>query len=65
MYIPAVPLTPQNAAYIQRQKDSFIQGRAPPDFPVGEEGHFVGAGKIEHVRGSMGRKAMGLPIEVA
>ena len=35
MYIPAVPLTPQNLEYIQRQKDSFLNGAVPPDFPKG------------------------------
>jgi hypothetical protein len=65
MYIPAVPLTPQNAAYIQKQKDAFIQGRAPPDFPVGEEGQFVGFGKAENIHGRLARQAMGFPIEVA
>jgi hypothetical protein len=61
MYIPAVPTTPQNTAYVARQKETFLQGVPPPDFPkTGPEGQFIGAGKDEHVIGTAGRKAMGL-----
>ncbi|EPQ53979.1 DUF1479-domain-containing protein [Gloeophyllum trabeum ATCC 11539] len=66
MYIPAVPCTPQNSAYVERQKESFLQGIPPPDFPreKGEAG-FKGHGCPEDITTPIGKKAMGLPIEVA
>ena len=61
MYITAVPLTPQNLEYIQRQKDSFLNGAVPPDFPKGAgEAEFTGVGKESDILGEAGRKAMGL-----
>lgn len=62
MYIPAVPLTPQNQAYIERQRDRFLQGRQrPPDFPKGPaEGDFVGVADEGDVVHLVGRRAMGL-----
>ncbi|KAI0339923.1 DUF1479-domain-containing protein [Trametopsis cervina] len=66
MYIPAVPSTPANASYIARQKESFLQGLPPPDFPKwAGEGGFTGLGKPEDIDTLVGRKAMGLPIEGA
>ena len=60
MYIPAVPLTPQNQAYIDRQKASFLSGEKPPDFPQGKnESTFVGVATVNDV-GRAGRRAMGL-----
>ena len=60
MYIPAVPHTPFNAAYIEKQKAAFLKGAPPPDYPQdgGEEG-FVGAGKVEEIVSPVGLKAMG------
>ena len=65
MYIPAVPCTPQNAAYVARQKDAFLTGATPPDFPatIGE-GHCQGVGKLDDIGNPIGRRAMGLPIGV-
>jgi hypothetical protein len=61
MYIPAVPLTPQNQEYIERQKATFISGEKPPDFPKGKnELNFVGVGTVNDVVGTVGRRAMGL-----
>ncbi len=61
MYIPAVPYTPQNAAYISRQKDSFLTGLPPPDFPQwAGEGQFKGRGHADDIVGLGARKAMGL-----
>jgi hypothetical protein len=62
-----VPLTPQNAEYIQKQKECFLQGKAPPDFPRAQqlEANFKGIGKQEDIVERLGREAMGLPIEVA
>ena len=60
MYIPAVPLTPQNQAYIDRQKTNFLSGDTPPDFPKGKsELAFVGMATVNDV-GRAGRRAMGL-----
>ncbi|KAJ3490842.1 hypothetical protein NLI96_g1126 [Meripilus lineatus] len=66
MYIPAVPYTSQNAAYVERQKDSFLKGVPPPDFPAwkGEHG-FTGVGTTEDITSPIGKKAMGLAVEVA
>ncbi len=60
MYIPAVPYTPQNAAYVARQKECFLKGVPPPDFPrwEGEIG-FKGLGKAEDIENSVGMRAMG------
>ncbi|KAF8813418.1 DUF1479-domain-containing protein [Phlegmacium glaucopus] len=61
MYIPAVPLTPQNQAYVERQKASFLSRETPPDFPKGKgESTFVGVATINDVVGMTGRRAMGL-----
>ena len=66
MYIPAVPYTSQNAAYIEKQKESFLQGVPPPDFPTwkGEKG-FTGVGTVDDIVSPVGRKAMGFTVEVA
>ena len=61
MYIPAVPLTPQNQEYIERQKETFLSGARPPDFPKGKgESNFVGVATVHDVVGKAGRRAMGL-----
>lgn len=66
MYIPAVPYTAQNAAYIQRQKESFLQGVPPPDFPVFKsETGFKGIGTPEDIKDPVGKNAMGFQIQVA
>ena len=62
MYIPAVPLTPQNQAYIERQKTAFLVSRdSPPDFPkhIHGEATFVGVATVDDVN-KAGRRAMGL-----
>ena len=58
MYIPAVPLTPQNQAYIERQKATFLLGESPPDFSGEDEPTFVGLATVNDV-GKAGRRAMG------
>ncbi|KAH9917026.1 uncharacterized protein B0H18DRAFT_47152 [Fomitopsis serialis] len=65
LYIPALPLTPMNADYVRRQKESFLQGVPPPDFPPsnGESKH-VGVGRPEDIESPIGKRAMGLAIEV-
>ncbi|KAJ7082858.1 hypothetical protein B0H15DRAFT_851751 [Mycena belliarum] len=66
MYIPAVPMTPANARYVARQKDEFLKGAPPPDFPVATTGvGLVGLATDGDVEEPLGRKAMGLPISVA
>ncbi|KAH8091349.1 DUF1479-domain-containing protein [Cristinia sonorae] len=66
MYIPAVPYTAQNAAYVEKQRESFLTGIPPPDFPrTPGEKTFVGFGKPEDIESPIGRKAMGLPVAVA
>ena len=66
MYIPAVPSTPMNLAYVSKQKDHFLRGVSPPDFPTQSipEGQFIGEGKAEDITHPIARKAMGLAIEV-
>ena len=59
MYIPAVPLTPQNQAYIERQKTNFLSGECPPDFSGKGEATFVGVATVNDVSRA-GRRAMGL-----
>ncbi|TCD66348.1 hypothetical protein EIP91_001452 [Steccherinum ochraceum] len=66
MYIPAVPSTPQNMAYVHRQKESFLAGIPPPDFPRTQgESNFVGLGTLEDIESLIGKKAMGVAIPVA
>ncbi|KAG8751206.1 hypothetical protein FRC12_012544 [Ceratobasidium sp. 428] len=63
MYIPAVPLTLPNAKYVAGQRDAFIAGRPPPDFPQYDgkgESDFVNKGREEHITSAEGRCAMGL-----
>ncbi|KAF5342342.1 hypothetical protein D9611_001342 [Ephemerocybe angulata] len=61
MYIPAVPKTPMNLAYVARQKECFLDGQRPPDFPKGKgEKGWVGVGAVEDVASQVGRVAMGL-----
>ncbi|KAJ7018529.1 hypothetical protein C8F04DRAFT_1207065 [Mycena alexandri] len=66
MYIPAVPLTPTNARYVERQKDHFLKGVPPPDYATAKTGvGLVGLGSNKDIEEPLGRKAMGLPTSVA
>ncbi|KAL1745584.1 hypothetical protein HDZ31DRAFT_62993 [Schizophyllum fasciatum] len=60
MYIGAVPTTPGNLQYLERQKESFLGGVAPPDYLKTFESNFVGIGKEEDITSTDGRRAMGL-----
>ena len=60
MYIPALPLTPQNQDYVIRQKAKFLSGESPPDFQGTNESTFVGVATVNDVVGRAGRRAMGL-----
>ncbi|KAH9945206.1 uncharacterized protein BXZ73DRAFT_86740 [Epithele typhae] len=66
MYIPAMPHTAINAAYVQKQKESFLTGVAPPDFPRNKgEGDCIGVGKEDDIQDPVGKRAMGFAISVA
>ncbi|KAG7091217.1 hypothetical protein E1B28_010268 [Marasmius oreades] len=61
MYIPAAPLTTYNAHYLRNQRNNFISGIPPPDFPGGEgESKFVGRGTVNDIKTKLGRQAYGL-----
>lgn len=61
MYIGAVPKTPLNTAYIEKQRPTFLSGSAPPDYKQGQfEGSFVGNGKETDIIGHVARVAVGL-----
>ncbi|KAG9225114.1 hypothetical protein CCMSSC00406_0007475 [Pleurotus cornucopiae] len=63
MYIPAVPTTPRNAAYVKAQYERFLEGIRPSDFPQGpSERGFIGIGTPEDIVGSSGRRAMAIPV---
>jgi hypothetical protein len=60
MYIGAAPLTKSNAEYIIRQKQAFLQGAPPPDFPGGiGESRFDGRAKERDLRSNAARAGMG------
>jgi hypothetical protein len=52
--------------YIAQQRDSFLKGVPPPDFPGGAgESEFTDRAKSEDVIGASGRLAMGLsPLKI-
>src|SRR5579859_1868595 len=60
MYIPSVPLCDMNVDYIKVQKEAFLKGIPPPDFPggVGESNH-VGRGEESALNGYVGRAGFG------
>ncbi|KDR78729.1 hypothetical protein GALMADRAFT_137740 [Galerina marginata CBS 339.88] len=65
MYIPALPLTPHNQDYVDRQKVTFLEGRVPPDFPKGPgEAGFTGVAGLEDLLSEAGKRAMGLSNNV-
>jgi Protein of unknown function (DUF1479) len=61
LYIPSVPLCEVNSKYLRRQRDQFLSGVAPPDFPggMGESKH-KGRANSEDIQSVEGRRAMGL-----
>lgn len=63
MYIPACPITEANAAYVARQKNDFVAGIPPPDFPGGKgESDHVGRATEADLRGltnQLGLRAFG------
>ena len=64
MYIPAVPYTAMNKAYVDRQKERFLSRNRPPDFPQGSEANFVGVATVDDITSSIGRVAMGFEPDV-
>ncbi|KAF8886070.1 DUF1479-domain-containing protein [Gymnopilus junonius] len=66
IYIPAVPLTPTNQEYVERQAATFLKGKCPPDMPQGlGEAEFVGVARLEDIISEAGKRAMGLVDSVA
>ncbi|KAG1737148.1 uncharacterized protein EDB91DRAFT_491525 [Suillus paluster] len=66
MYIPAVPQTPQNTAYVKKQAETFLAGTNPPDFAKDGTGFpYIGLGVDADVVQPISRIAMGLPVAVA
>ncbi|OQE32550.1 hypothetical protein PENFLA_c001G05318 [Penicillium flavigenum] len=60
-YIPSVPLTPNNAQYVAQQRDAFLKGVPPPDFPGGlGESQFSDRAQVGDIQSEAGRVAMGL-----
>ena len=64
LYIPACPMTEDNANYLVRQRENFVNGTPSPDFGggIGESEH-VGRVKAEEMHdlvGKEGCRAMGL-----
>jgi len=61
--IPAVPDIPMNRAYVGQQRESFLAGLPPLDFPGGKgESEHIGRAKretIEEAGGQEGLRAMG------
>lgn len=61
MYIGAVPKTPKNTAYVEKQRPFFLAAAAPPDYPQGtSEAEYIGVGKAADIVGPAGKVAMGL-----
>ncbi|GEM10971.1 DUF1479 domain protein [Rhodotorula toruloides] len=71
LYIPAAPLTQQNATYLAAQRARFEAGKPAPDFPGGAgESQFVGRaweGDVHAGSGKAGLRALGyapfVPLE--
>ncbi|KAJ5108169.1 hypothetical protein N7456_004844 [Penicillium angulare] len=60
-YIPSVPLTPSNAQYVAQQRDAFLKGVPPPDFPGGlGESEYSDRATVNDIQSEAGRMAMGL-----
>jgi len=66
MYIPAVPAIPKNVAYVQKQKEHFLKGAPPPDFPQDEgEVGFRGIGTDNNILSDTGKRAMGFEVSTS
>jgi hypothetical protein len=64
LYIPVCPLTEDNARFLRRQRDTFLQGTPSPDFGGGEgESKHVGRPTLQDLSTMMdsdGLRAMGM-----
>ncbi|KAJ6529998.1 hypothetical protein DFH09DRAFT_1184385 [Mycena vulgaris] len=59
LYIPAVPLTLDNAQYLRDQRSNFLEGLPAPDFPGGKgESAFVGRATVADLHPD-GRRTVG------
>jgi hypothetical protein len=59
IYIGSAPQCPKNAAYLQRQKAAFLEGRSAPDFaPEDCEVEFEGRATVDDLT-DLGRRQMG------
>lgn len=63
LYIPAAPLSKASAEYAVRQRNAFLSGATPPDFPSGDGESGGGMAAMKDVIGEEGRRAMGLGTE--
>ncbi len=60
MYIAAVPYCDKNAAYVEREKETFLRGASPPDFPPEHyEVDYDGRATVDDLT-ALGRKQMGI-----
>lgn len=60
MYIPAIPLTNSNWEYVRQQREDFVAGFPPSDFPGGQgERTFEGRAEEGDIVGETARSAMG------
>ncbi|RDB20698.1 Uncharacterized protein YbiU [Hypsizygus marmoreus] len=60
LYIPAVPLTLNNASYLRDQRLNFVAGLPAPDFPGGEgESKFVGHASVDDLATQDARRMFG------
>jgi len=60
MYIPAVPLTVDNAHYLRLQRENFVAGLPPPDFPGGQgESGCIGRAMVDHLKSIEARQMFG------
>jgi hypothetical protein len=67
LYIPSVPLTLANVKYIKDQREQYLAGVPPPDFPGGTgESAFKNKGVESDILSLEGKRAMGLaPFDLA
>ncbi|KAF4125033.1 DUF1479 domain protein [Geosmithia morbida] len=70
MYIPACPMTRQNVDYARQQREHFLHGIPPSDFPggVGESRHVgrPGADVLKELAGTVAQRAAGFaPFDVS
>ncbi|KAF8823802.1 hypothetical protein HHX47_DHR9000110 [Lentinula edodes] len=62
MYIPAVPTTPMNKAYVEKQKECFLKSINPPDFPKGSQAFYGISRTAKDLLSPAGAHAMGLSV---